>query len=470
MRGRNFEHFPERIERLSVNRAQPREMRRANRTRRLAAILLTAFLALGAAASAQEVLTLDKALEMAAEGSYTAQTGALEEQIAEQKIEESLSLYYPRIDASVGHVHLDNDPAFKFGPATFPAGEQLYWKWDISLQQTLWDFGRRRSLLNASESSRMAVRRKVSNEIRMKQAEVTAIYMQAVTLADQISVVESRKKSLEDHLKVARNLYEQGVVTRNDLLRTEVALRSLDDAERELETARRTVLDKLLIAAGMDVSVDVVLEDPAGKIPPLSLTRDWSEEELKSRALSGNEGLKALDEKIAALEDAHNFARKESYPYLVGAVGHSYEQNRYFAYPHVNKLFLGVSMNLFDGGAKKAKAVEAGAEVEKARRERLEAEREVVSAIMKAYRDYRDAVEQHNTAKLNLDSSSENLRIIEDQYKEGLLKTTDYLEAENLLAESRFRETESLHKVISCEAAIVALMGEDLRPFFAGKN
>ena len=449
MRGRNLEHIPERIK---------------------TAVLIAAVLTLGAAASAQEILTLDKALEMTTAVSYTAQAGALEERIAEQKIEESLSLYYPRIDVSVGHVHLDNDPAFKFGPATFPAGEQLYWKWDISLQQTLWDFGRRRSLLNASESSRMAVRRKVSNEIRMKQAEVTAIYMQAVTLADQISVVGSRKKSLEDHLKVAKNLYEQGVVTRNDLLRTEVALRSLDDAARELETARRTAVDKLLVAAGMDISDDVVLEDPAGKVAPLSLTRGWSEAELRDRAVSGNEGLKALDGKISALEDAHSFARKESYPYLVGAAGHSYEQNRYFAYPHVNRLFLGVSVNLFDGGARKAREVEARAEVEKARRERLEAEREVVSAIMKAYRDYRDAVEEHDTAKLNAASSAENLRIIEDQYREGLLKTTDYLEAESLLADSRFRETESLHKVISCEAAIAALMGEDLRQFFAGKN
>lgn len=449
MRGRNLKHVPQWIK---------------------AAVLITALSAFGAAVSAQEVLTLDKALEMAAAGSYAAHAGALDEKIAEQKVKQSLSLYYPKIDVSVGHVHLDNDPAFKFGPAVFPAGEQLFWKWDLTVQQTLWDFGRRRDILNASETARTAVGKRVSNEIRMKQAEVTAIYMQAVTLADQISVVGSRKKSLEDHLKVAKNLYEQGVVTRNDLLRTEVALRSLDDAARELETARRTAVDKLLVAAGMDVSDDVVLEDPAGKVAPLSLNREWSEAELRSRALSGNEGLKALDEKIAALEAAHNFARKESYPYLVGAAGHSYEQNRYFAYPHVNRLFLGVSLNLFDGGARKAREVEARAEVEKAKRERLEAEREVVSAMMKACRDYRDAVEEHDTAKLNAASSAENLRIIEDQYREGLLKTTDYLEAESLLADSRFRETESLHKVISCEAAIAALMGEDLRQFFAGKN
>lgn len=434
-----------------------------------AGLILPAFI-LTVSSASQELLTLDKALEMVSRSSPAAELGALDEKIAEEKINESLSLYYPKVDLSLGHVHLDNDPAFKFGPVTFPAGEQLFWKWDFSVQQTLWDFGRRKDLKLASENSAAAVKARVAYDLGMKQAEAAAIYMEALTLRDQAGVVESRKASLAGHLKIAQNLYEQGVVTRNDLLRTEVALRSLDDQQRGLESAYEAALDRLKKIIGWEISSPLLLAEPVNSSDSLVPAIIWNEKELQAKALAGNNGLRALDEKINALEDAAGFARKDSYPYLVGGIGHSYEQNRYMAYPHVNKLFLGVSMNLFDGGAKKAKAAKAAFEVEKAKIERKDAERDIVAGILDAYRNYRDSLEEYNTAKLNVSSSAENFRIIEDQYNEGLLKTTDFLEAEALFAESRFSEVASLHRVIAWEARILALLSEDIPQFFSAKE
>jgi outer membrane protein len=438
--------------------------------KRLKSLGLSCVLLVALGVAAQETLTLGKALEIAEKSSYSAEMGALDKQLAAQDIKQSLALYYPRIDASMGHVHLDNDPAFKFGATSFPAGEQLFWKWDFSVQQTIWDFGRRKEILKASENSENAVKARVSQEVRLKQAEIAAFFMDALTIKDQIEVVDVRKRSLGDHLKTAQSLYDQGVVTRNELLRTEVALRSLDDQSRKLESAYDSALDQLSKCMGVDLARGILLSDPTAS-PSQDMPRIvWSKEEIMARALGNSEGLKALDENIQALTNSYNFARKDYYPYFVGSAGHSYEQNRYMAYPHVNKFFLGVSVNLFDGGTRKARVVKSQIEIEKAKREKLEAEREVADKILKAYREYNDALEEYNTAKLNVNSSSENLRIVEDQYKEGILKTTDFLEAETLFAESRFKEVESLHKVVALEAEILAVMSEDLKAFFADKN
>jgi outer membrane protein len=438
--------------------------------KRIEGVVLPVLLLCAVKIAAQETLTLQKALEIAEKSSYSAEMGALDKQLAAQSIKQSLALYYPRIDTSIGHVHLDNDPAFKFGATSFPAGEQLFWKWDFSIQQTIWDFGRRKEVLKASENSESAVKAKVNQEIKLKQAEITALFMGALTIRDQIEVVEVRKKSLGDHLKTAQNLYEQGVVTRNELLRTEVALRSLDDQKRKLENAYDSGLDQLSKSMGADIAPGTVLSDPTASSPQGIPKIAWSQEDILTRALGNSEGLKSLDENIKALTNAYNFAKKDYYPYFVGSAGHSYEQNRYMAYPHVNKLFLGVSVNLFDGGVRKAKVAKSLIEIEKATREKLEAEREVAAQVLKAYRDYNDALEEYNTAKLNVSSSSENLRIVEDQYKEGILRTTDFLEAETLFAESRFKEVESLHRVIALEANILAFLSEDLKAFFSDKN
>jgi outer membrane protein len=468
--------------------------------KRLEGLTFTLFLLiLPLCSSGQEELTLEKALEITEKNSYSAEMGALDKQLAAQDIKQSLALYYPKIDASMGHVHLDNDPAFKFGPVTFPAGEQLFWKWDFSIQQTIWDFGRRKEIVKASEDSEKAVNARVNHDVKMKQIEMAGAFLEALTIQRQLGVLDVKKTFLSDHLQVAADLFKQGVVTRNEVLRTDVALRSLEDQKRQMESAHISALDKLKISLGVDMETDITLVDPTmmtfsgaakgvnsggGRVVTTQVSTQevqieeldllpqikWQLDEMETRALQNNEKLVALSEKINALADAANFARKDSYPYFVGGIGHSYEQNRYMAYPHVNRLFLGVSVNLFDGGARKAKMEKARIEVEKAKREKLEEERKLTIQLTEAYRNYSNAIKEYETAQQNAYSAFENLRIVEDQYKEGLLKTTDFLEAEAIFTENRFKEVQGLYKVIALEVNILALMGEDLKTFFSDKN
>lgn len=414
-----------------------------------------------------EVITLSKALEYVEKESYQSQIGKLEIEKAKESIKESFSLYYPKMDLSLGHIHLNNDPAFKFGPMVFPAGEQVFWKWDFTLNYTIWDFGRRNKIVESYKKGENAISLKVTSDTKIKQVEVTALYMQILTIQNQIDVINQRKKSLNEHLNVANNLYEQGIVTRNDVLRTEVALRTLEDQLRNLKSVRKNLSDNLKKNIGIDIEEEIEIFNPFAQNkdvfpPPLS----YNEDLLKERVLSQNEGLKALQSKIDSLKDVYSLTKKDYYPYIVGSLGHSYEQNRYMAYPHLNKLYLGIAFNVFDGGVRKTKISQARIELEKAEREKIELEREIVVKGLEAYREYIDTIEEYKTAKLNVESSYENLRIVEDQYKEGLLKTTDFLEAESIYSESKFKEIESLHRIVTVQAKIAAIAGEDLKSYF----
>ena len=69
-------------------------------------------------------------------------------------------------------------------------------------------------------------------------------------------------------------------------------------------------------------------------------------------------------------------------------------------------------------------------------------------------------------AIVNVAASDENLRIIEDQYKEGMVRTTDVLDAESLLAESRFMLAAKRYEAYQKQGALLSLMGEDLPGFY----
>ena len=67
-----------------------------------------------------------------------------------------------------------------------------------------------------------------------------------------------------------------------------------------------------------------------------------------------------------------------------------------------------------------------------------------------------------------MSAAEENLRIEEDQYKAGLARTTDVLDAESVLAESRFALVNQHYNAYLKQGALLTAAGGDLATFFAG--
>lgn len=417
-------------------------------------------------ASSGSILTLPEALRITSRKSLQAREAVLDVDIAKAGSQEIKSLYYPQVKIAGGHVNLDSDPAFKFGPMIFPAGEQVYWKHSISAREILWDGGRRSAALEASRTREKAVALGGREAISRAQAGVVAKYVSALAARVSEGVVDKRLTALRDHLKIVKDLYSEGVVARNDLLRTEVALRSVEDQARRIKNSYSDALEDLNQAMGLDPSSGTILPATLLPPPPLSL----KEKECVNAALDKNPGVKAARAKVDALKDKLSLRKKDYYPSLIAEAGHSYEQNRYMVHPHVNSLFVGLAWNVFDGGKRASKILEAQAELDKASRQLIEAKRSVKNLTMSQYRDYLESQEETKTATLNVKSAEENFRIVEDQYKAGLLKTTDVLDAESVLADSRFKETTAYYNAYVRQSMLLAVMGRNLEDFYATRK
>jgi len=127
---------------------------------------------------------------------------------------------------------------------------------------------------------------------------------------------------------------------------------------------------------------------------------------------------------------------------------------------------LGLSWKVFDGGLRSAKVRQSDSETERARRELLEAQRLAESGVAAALRAFRQSLREMESSAENVKAAQENLRIVGDQYREGLLRTTDVLDAEAVLAESRTALAERRYRAYSQQAALLAALGEDLPAFY----
>ncbi len=413
---------------------------------------------------AQEVLTLRKALELAGKGSLPAVTSRSDEAVArEQTLQVRGATYYPEITLQGGYTDQRDQTILRFGLLQAPSNQKSYWQYDFTVRQLLWDFGRRSEALKASRTREQAVLLSGSDAVRRAQAQVVERYMSAMTVRAEKEVVAKRKKALSDHLRIVQNLYQQGMVSRNDLLRTEVTLRSVDDSARRLDDAYDTAMEALNVAIGLPTDTKETL--PGDFAPPPDLP--WTLEHARSISVSNNGTVKALRARYQALEEQLTFRRRDYYPSLVAQYDNAYQQNEYLVYPHMQSLFVGLSWNIFDGGVRAAKIRESQADLDRAHRELTEAERTAQLAASQAYRDFVEALRERKTAELNVQSSKENFRIVEDQYKAGLARTTDVLDAESVLAESRSSLVQKTYQAYTKQAALLAAMGEDLPGFYS---
>ena len=350
------------------------------------------------------------------------------------------------------------------GPIIFPAAEQASWKYSIRAQEVFWDGGRRAAGVRASMAREEATAAMGDDSVRRAEIEAMGAWLDAVVLGARRGVVEERLKALEDHRRVVADLFDQGIVARNEILRTEVALRGVDDQKAAAEDGEAVALRALARAIGLEEPTGLAVPSSLAPPPPLP----WTLEEVRTRSLAGNSTLRALSARLDAERQLVSVEKADRWPVAAFQLFHNYEQNRYMLHENVTGVFVGLRWDLWDGGTRAARAREAELEAERTATEATDARRRLAVGVEKAWRDWHRALDEEETARRNIDAAVETLRILEDQYREGLVRTTDVLDAESVLAESRFAELARRADAWRAEGTLLAALGEDLAAFYGG--
>ncbi|WP_257306338.1 TolC family protein [Geothrix campi] len=434
--------------------------------------LLLAGATLAGTLRSDEPLSLPRALRLAGEGSQAAEAARSGLAGAREETAQVKGLYWPEIQIQGGYWTADHRPELlsqpmAIGPFTvptqlFPLSDSQAWRYKASIQYLLWDFGRRGDALSASRAREEAVARAGHADLLKAQSDAASRYFSLLNLKAQRRVLDQRRKALETHLGHAQALFDQGVVARNDLLRTAVALRAVGDGEHALNQAYTSALESLNVAMGLPPGTAQQLPEALAGPPALP----WDEAECRSRAREQNGAVRAARARTRALSDQAAFRRKDFLPTVAAEASHTYAENPFMAREHETSLFVGLSWKLFDGGIRTARVRQADAEAGRARRDLQEAERQAETAAASALRAFHQSLREVETARLNVAAAEENLRIVGDQYLEGLVRNTDVLDAESVLAESRSALEDRRYRAYAQQTVLLAVLGEDLPAFF----
>ena len=147
-------------------------------------------------------------------------------------------------------------------------------------------------------------------------------YFRTLRAQKLVVVAEQEVVDLKAHLKIARDQYEFGVVTYNDVLQAEV---SLADAEQRLIMAKTDVID---IRSALNKVLTLPVSQPTVLKDEKLVVRAWGLEDATEAALKQRSDLKASTDRIHQQEKVVTQTRAGYFPriYRPGRA-HFWQQN-----------------------------------------------------------------------------------------------------------------------------------------------
>jgi outer membrane protein TolC len=282
---------------------------------------------------------------------------------------------------------------------------------------------------------------------------VTQAYFRILEARKIRGVVEESIAAVEEQLRIAQDFFEQGIVAKTDVLVAGVQLarrqQDLILAQNNIELATATLNRLMGLSVARPTQVVDVLEVQTWSGPLDLLVRS---------ALEQRPDLEALQNQVEIARARYSSLRSSFFPRLF-AFGN---YDRTTDDSQLNQSWfstgIGVQITLFDVSTyarirQQAKLVSDAADVRDDRAD------DITLEVQRDYLNVGAAARRLPVARQGIEQAEENLRVIRDRYREGLVSSADVLTEEERLAQARSDYTTALYDYHQAYAQLVHTVG-----------
>ncbi|MEK6700356.1 MAG: TolC family protein [Nitrospirota bacterium] len=371
---------------------------------------------------------------------------------ADAKVSQSASSYFPQVRASTGYSH--NQSTGAIGPTVTKD-----YTTSLSVNQTLYDFGKTGHALDATRASRRSLEFDQERVVQDVILNVKQSYF-ALLAADKLATVSQKSlDKAESHYRQAQAFFRAGSKPKYDVTRTEV---EVNNARLELINARNNAkIGKITLnnAMGTDPGADISVEDVLSEPTEVSSLERALTEALKSKPelLKADADILAAQERVKAEQSnylpslsasgSYNWSSGTSEGNFLGTdirqdVGNSWNAG------------IMLSIPLFEGGLTRGRVSEARANllVLEARRESLR--QSILLEVNRAFADLESATARVDVMQTALKKASENLDLAQGRYEAGV---GPYIEVTDAQVASLKAETDHVQALYDYQLAAAKL-------------
>ncbi len=407
-----------------------------------------------AGAQSRLPLSMDKAIELGLENSKALHSSLMKVEYAESKSSETSVQRLPKISFSGSYVRLSDVPPFTIGPippilpdaVTISSTILDNYNAKVSLQQPLFTGGRLQSGANLADYTAQAVNADYQKDRADLVYGIRSSYWGLYKAIESKKVIDETVTMMEAHLGDIRNFYQQGIVTKNEVLKVEVQLSNARVMQMDADNTVRIATLGLNNTLGIPLSTEITLLDTIRNNP----SQFAPVNDLVMKAYDLRPEIHGMEYRVKAGESAVTMARSGWFPqiYLVGDYLYARPNSRIFPtqdrFDNTWDIALSVSFDIWNWGTTIHQTNQAQAQLAQARDGLSQMKDAITLEVTQNYLNFTETGDKIAVAEKGVEQAEENYRITNEKFKSGLALNTDLLDAELALLQARWNNIQAL--------------------------
>ncbi len=315
----------------------------------------------------------------------------------------------------------------------------------------------------ASQQGEASVRAQARAVREQIAALIVGQYLRSQRASEAMKAAASRVELAQALETLAENQQKNGIGTRLDTLRAQVALQSERQRLIQAETQWRTAQYGLVKLLDLAPDTRLELTDPLAAPEALAFTF----QEAYGKGLAQRPELAALDARERAAKDLQDAARGLRLPTVV-ATGTYNSTGLYPGQPWVPiyTLGVGVKVPLFTGGRVSAQVAKAKTELARVEQERKEIRSQVGYEVQVAQAEIESAKNEVAVTTSAVAFAEEAMVQARHRFEAGVSNNIEVTAAQDDLARATDNRINALHRLNQARADLAKAMGQ-LEPLFA---
>lgn len=396
------------------------------------------------------LLTVERLLELGVENSLRLRADRLHEEASGDRTRTARTERLPKVNVGLKGGFVGQPVVFEHGlsDATYPDAPDWSQNYAIDIVQPLYEGGRIRGSIRRAEIEERIARLGTEADCAEVKLELLRQYMNLFGLWKECDVLHRNIEESERRLKDIRQMKTEGLITNNDVLRSEMRLTDDRLSLREAIDNARIASQQLDIWMGIDEGT-IILPDTT----LLHLAVEPTPYEAYVDAACENDpSLRVLRAQTDLARNEVRLARATYYPtvslYAGNALARPIARTLQDLYNNNWNIGLSISYPLSALYRNRHKVREQQRYVELGRNAEEQRLQQVRMTVRTAFLRHEEAIERVRALELSVRQAEENYRIMQNRYLEQLAILTDLLDADRLRLESQLRLTTARTEVI----------------------
>lgn len=407
----------------------------------LAPAVVVGLLSVTAAKAQDRVITLDEAIKLGVESSNVVKLSQARIDHAVSQYEQAKDLVMPTGKASFGYNRAEI-PAnrLELGPSnsiSLPKNDNAYLG-TASISEVIFGANKLKYAQQSTELLTQVARLDAVNDKDQITYDIINAYYTLYKVLQSKKVVQQNLATIDDQIHQAKRFFEQGLVTKNDVLRFQLQRSNIELNGVDLESNRKIVNYNLDVMLGLPETTQLLIKDiyeADRQIAPLSAYLDTAAaKRIELQQLDLRSQVSETNVKNIKANELPTLAASAS-AYYIGIDANPIPQGGKYITPIT--LGINLSWNFSTLWTNKNKVSEARIQTDEIKWSKAITLNNVKKEVNQHYQNYLTALDRIKLLQTSIEQAGENSKILESKYKSNIASATDRADAETLLYQAQ---------------------------------